>query len=386
MWIELPDEIIENIKEITNPLDKSIIIIDTLFTSMIKCQHIIFGSETLLKYLERCDLISPTNRKFIQWIRQQYIYVYECYEILPYKINVILQGDTIKRVGDIFYVPLKFLYEVRETKLLSENENDALLFLNIFSHVNKVKKLSSNFSIRFENDSFHGGNAPSKLNQAIIEERIMICLIDSDKLYVNGKHGDTYRGANDVYKKIKNNHVIHMKELNVREKENLIPPRLYLCITENCKVLLEILDGFIDNENIMKFFDLKDGDKFKNTTDENWLSNYQEIFDKCIEKEIYIEPPEDMEGRESYLCIKGIGAKLCDLVNAMILDPSEKYLDYMEQHSVDENKKMLINDFRDKVMDVLPEYLKKEWEEIFNLLFSWGCCLSKDILPTYGLE
>lgn len=386
MWIELPDEIIENINKITNPLDKKIIIIDTLFTSMIKCQHIIFGSETLLKYLESCELISPTNRNFIQWIRQQYIYVYECYEILPYKINVILQGDTIKRVGDVFHVPLKFLYEVRETKLLSENENDALLFQNIFTQVNKYKKLSPYFSIRFENDSFHGGNAPSKLNQAACEERIMVCLLDSDKLYANGKRGDTYRGANTVYKRIKNDHIMHMKELNVREKENLIPPRLYLCVTENCKVLLEILDDLVERENIIKYFDLKDGVKFKNITDEKWMNNYKEIFDKCNEKNIYNEPPEEMEERDNFLCIKGIGAKLCDMVNATILEPSERYVDYMEQHSISEDKRILVTDIRYKVMDVLPEYLRIEWEEIFELLFSWGCCLSTNILPTYGLE
>lgn len=93
-----------------------------------------------------------------------------------------------------------------------------------------------------------------------------------------------------------------------------------------------------------------------------------------------------MEERENYLFIKGIGAKLCDTVNAMILEPSENYLDYMEQCSVEENKRILVNDLRDKVMDVLPEYLRKESEEIFNLLFYWGCCLSKNILPTYGLE
>jgi len=50
----------------------------------------------------------------------------------------------------------------------------------------------------------------SKLKQAAKEQRIMLCLIDSDKDYCSAAHGSTYKGANSVYKKIKNNHIVYM--------------------------------------------------------------------------------------------------------------------------------------------------------------------------------
>ena len=86
------------------------------------------------------------------------------------------------------------------------------------------------YSICLENDSFHGGNVQSKILQIAKENRIALCIVDSDREMKGRTRGSTFGGANKVYSKIKDDHVFVLRELVSREKENLLPPYAYLLI------------------------------------------------------------------------------------------------------------------------------------------------------------
>lgn len=122
--------------------------------------------------------------------------------------------------------------------------------------------------------------------------------------------------------------MIYMKELNVREKENLISPIMYLAVLSKSNALLEIMQNFIENDNIISYFDIKDGVKYEHVIKEKWINNYQKVIDYCKERDIYSEPSEEEKDKEKFLCVAGIGASLCDIVNDILLEcdtDCEKY-------------------------------------------------------------
>ena len=161
MWIELPDDIEEYLCGISNPMCKSAIAVNTLLESMLKGQHIVYASRKLLNTIKHLDYINPSNKAFISWVKQKYIYVYAYKNIVEYKIVVTVLQDTVSVADKIYMVPLNYFYDFRETKLLTENEADGDFFLNIYSFITRDKKLGDIYSVKFENDEddpdFSGG-------------------------------------------------------------------------------------------------------------------------------------------------------------------------------------------------------------------------------------
>ena len=47
----------------------------------------------------------------------------------------------------------------------------------------------------------------------------------------------------------------------VREKENLFPPSAYMLLCEEKMTFLMVLNQFIEDEKVIKYFDIKDGVK-----------------------------------------------------------------------------------------------------------------------------
>lgn len=384
MWIELSDKLAEDITKVKSPMDKSIMVINTLFDSMLKGQHIVFASRELLSYFENHDFISPSNKGFISWIKQKYIYVYECHDIIDFKLIVTSTTSSVKRKDSIFEVPLSYFYEVRETKLLTENENDARLFISIFNIIRKQKRLSTLYDIKVDNASCHGANAASKILQSNSENRITLCILDSDREMKGSARGSTYKGANNAYKEVKKSKVIHLSELGVREKENLMSPNMYLMITDNHKRLLEILEGEIENSKIIMFFDIKDGIKYKKYKIHGWVEYYQSVIDKFIAAGIYNIPQDETEATDDFLCLEGIGDKMCDDVCIILLGEEEISEATMEKMCLSEERKSNIRLKRKHILEIIPDYLVCEWVKIYSIMFSWGCCISESNLPTYG--
>lgn len=384
MWIEIQDDIKEYLDTIDNALCQEAIAINTLIESMLKGQHIVYMSRIVLNKLIDLDYISPSNKMFINWVKQKYIYIYAGRDIIEHKIVITIKNFQISIEGNNYIVPLKYFYDFRETKLLTENETDGRFFEDICQFIKKDKNISDWYSIRFENDSCHGSNVASKIMQNALENRIALCILDSDKDMKNSKMGDTYKGANKSFKKIKKDHIIILKALESREKENLFPPIVYMLLCEEKKELLTTLNLFIDNQKIIKFFDLKDGVKYKKYKKKRWLQYYKPLIDEFIKVGIYKEPI-DSEIKDDFICIEGIGDKLCDIVCQILLESELKSEELLEKRGVSEKNKRKIHEIRENFKNVLPCYMYDEWEQLYKLLFSWGCCIEKKKLPNYKM-
>lgn len=385
MWIELPDEIEEYLCGIENAMDKSSLALNALFESMLKGQHIVFASRKLLKKIEELEYLNPSNKSFIRWIKQQYIYVYECKDIVHYKILVTANTKVITVSNNVYFVPLEYFYDFRESKLLTENEVDGECFIRIYNYIKKQRRTSSLFNIKFENDAGHGGNVTFKIKQSAKENRIALCILDSDREMMGAKTGSTFKGANNVFNVIKDNHIILVKALDSREIENLFPPNVYLLLYEEKNILLTILYQFIENEKIIKYFDVKDGVTYKKYKIKGWQEYYKDVIAELERAGIYQLPQDDRNDKEDFVCLEGIGDKKCDFICKILLDEENVCEELLGKHGMTEEKKNEVRNTRNNLMKILPPYLYKEWEQIYELMFSWGCCISINKLPNYQL-
>ena len=384
MWIELPDEIEEYLCNITNAMEKSALALNALFDSMLKGKHVVFASRKLLNQIEKLNYINKSNRDFICWIKQKYVYLYACKEVVEYKIKVTSRENTFVISDKLYEVSLSYFYDIQEVKLLTENESDGEFLEGIYRYIKNKNGMSKYFDIKFENDSCHGGNVSAKIIQTSKEKRISLCILDSDQEMAGAKKGDTYQGANNSYKKVKKNHIILLKELEVREKENLLSPNIYKIICEKNKTMLEVLECFFEDENILKYFDIKDGVKLKRYQDEVWKNYYQKVIDKLIEQGVF-KIPEDEKKQKDFLCVEGIGEKACNVLCKLLLKDEEVCKKTLRNIKLDDEKNKLIWKIRENIEEYLPEYLYVEWKQLYKLLFDWGCCISRNNLPIYQL-
>lgn len=384
MWIEIPDENEKYLCNISNAMCKSALAINALIESMLKGQHIVYASRKLLNTIEKLDYINPSNKAFICWIKQKYIYLYSCRDIVEHKIAVTTTMDTISVIGNTYVVPLVYFYDFRETKLLTENESDGSFFENIYYFIKRDKRTSDFYSVKFENDSCHGSNVASKITQTAKENRIAICLLDSDREMEGSATGDTYKGANNSYNKIKRNHILLLKALEAREKENLFPPSAYMLLCEERRMLFTVLNQFIEEEKVIKYFDIKDGVKYKKYKIDGWEQYYKTLIDELIKVGVY-KLPEPEEMKEEFVCMEGIGDKVCDVVCQVLLESEKISEDVLDRRGVVEDTKEKVRETRKCIKNILPDYMYKEWEQIHNLLFSWGCCIAEKKLPNYQM-
>lgn len=65
--------------------------------------------------------------------------------------------------------------------------------------------------------------------------------------------------------------MILLQSLDAREKENLFPPYMYIALCEEKAQFLSVIDKLIEDENIIKYFDIKDGIKYKTYNDSTLL-------------------------------------------------------------------------------------------------------------------
>jgi hypothetical protein len=69
----------------------------------------------------------------------------------------------------------------------------------------------------------------------------------------------------------------------------------------------------------------------------------------------------------------------------ILLESELKSEELLEKRGVSEKNKRKIHEIRENLKNVLPCYMYDEWEQLYKLLFSWGCCIEKKKLPNYKM-
>ena len=109
------------------------------------------------------------------------------------------------------------------------------------------------------------------------------------------------------------------------------------------------------------------------------------MIEELIQEGGYKSPNEDEEYNPEFICLEGIGDKVCDVVCKILLEDELVCEKILKERGVSDEKKKNIMETRKIISQILPKYLSDEWEQIHNLLFSWGCCIAEKRLPIYQM-
>lgn len=114
-----------------------------------------------------------------------------------------------------------------------------------------------------------------------------------------------------------------------------------------------------------------------------WQNYYKDLIDKLNNLGAIHQPASNED--KKFVCIDGIGGFLCEEACRVYFDEKEVSESIINKRNIDEETKELIRNLRMSFKENLPTYMYKEWEEIHKIMFSWGCCISKNRLPNYRM-
>lgn len=390
--VTVKEQIERNIDNL-NEYSPEIEIIEEIARSHFNNNHIIIAKKEVSKYFSKLKLLEKKVNTIYNTIHQRSA-EYKMYKKLISQYVRILSDEfefNLKDEDDklIYEIPLSYLRKktfLRESVLVTENLRDARLYKTMAKkYIKEVYK--TNIVVKLEEMNGGGNDLYSAYENKINENRFVICIADSDKKYPQGNIGDTCRRAIEVYNKYKENKVIHMYTLGVREKENLIPPSFYMLCSKGVNrdslkklIILEAKDN--PNSEFLKYLDIKDGvdRKLYEGKDEEYI-NY---LDKII-----TEHPElvacdlDRKLQEEDKIILGAGSNAIDSFERDILNDnldnilekkvkaSEKYNNPSIHKEINELK--LNIDIKDNLFINIPEYIKSDWYELCDIIIAWGC-------------
>ncbi|WP_285015755.1 hypothetical protein [Lactococcus garvieae] len=132
----------------------------------------------------------------------------------------------------VFEVPISYFdTQVFATSLVTEDTEDGVFYRGLAERIcsEKIFEVPKTILLQATNDS--GGGSQIKtvfMNKAQIEKRLTFSICDSDKTSSNSALGSTARSLKTILAKIANENICDALILNVREKENLVTPDLYI--------------------------------------------------------------------------------------------------------------------------------------------------------------
>ncbi|MDU1538290.1 MAG: hypothetical protein E6902_01610 [Paeniclostridium sordellii] len=386
-------EYIENNISKLNETSKEIEIIEEIARAYSNKRHIIIAKRSVLLYFSKLDILEKKVRSIYTdlYSRSAQYKVYKKTFVEYIKVTSNEYGFRKVEEGNqfIYEVPIDYFNNhkfLRESVLVTENLRDAWVYKSMTKKYIK-QVVDINLDINLEEMPGGGNDLSIAYENKIKENRLVICIADSDRKYPEDTIGDTARYAWNIYENHKSDKIIYMHKLGVREKENLIPPSFYmLCTnginTESLKNLmkLELLNN--SKSEFLKYVDIKDGVELKTYRGEN---------KNCIDfiKNIIEEHPEllacDLEKEKDLnsKVILGAGSKAMDTFYRDILEDNldnilkeklialEKYNNKNLQSEIEELKCRILK--KDSLFINLPAYIEEEWYKLCNIILAWGC-------------
>lgn len=228
-----------------------------------------------------------------------------------------------------------------------------------------------------------GANTYKAVEYNLRKEKLVLVVVDSDKPLPTSEVGETLSQINRVYVNFQEKSVVDVYALEVREKENLIPPSLFLlCSNGSCRDILKKLyeiELIEKHREKLKYIDIKDGVRAKD------LKNTEQF--KFLE-ELLVDVPDLIacslqdinEQNDDAILIRGIGKKLEEFEHEILEDGLEKKLEEKRklkdipeiENAISQLEKNI--EMKTNLFTILPDYVKPEWERLCKKIVSWGCC------------
>lgn len=391
MLIRIDESVINSIKEKkADNLDLSsdILALNNLASASKHGNHILFGSVHVLEFLMKFEPLDLSSKHVYNSLFSTFSF-YGSYQqrlksFILIKSSTYPLGRTINDKGQyIFEVPLKYFEHINSilsTSFLCEDISDYKFYCKLARKYLKEKKLNMSLEFSFVNG---GGNRSGEVYNNLLEEsnNISLAIADSDKKYHGCKSGDTLKLLEASLNKHEKYKITNLVGLNVREKENLIPPSFYeLCTNSSAEKMLEKL-LLIQNSEVhaekLLYLDIKDGMKVKKMKIKSEESQY--FFDMF--KDIPHLPAFALEEIEFHpdneYIIRGIGNSILKNFTRNVLeDGLEEELLKMEKLNLDPEIISIIKKKIEKkncLFNNIPSYIQTEVINLCEIIISWGC-------------
>ncbi|MBL6440776.1 hypothetical protein JNE33_09820 [Streptococcus suis] len=276
-------------------------------------------------------------------------------------VEVGLAGFSIINSGNQKIVNLPIAYFVKELSpvmILSENMQDCTFYISMFYNAKyfKVYSIPEQVKLMFDFDNGGGCGTDKMLEYRIQQGRTVLCIVDSDKITA----ASTLTGTPDTVQTKFNSlstipKIADIYILNVREKENLIPPKLYRQFEDFVNYdLINHLSGFHGTEN-------------------EELLGYVKISDKTPEK---LKTKNDLIFDKLSLTstMRGIGKDGLTkfATNKIYTEELANHPQMIISYDIKISNQNVINIFQDT-----PEYLQDDYKNIISKIYAFACSLGK---------
>lgn len=199
--------------------------------------------------------------------------------------------------------------------------------------------------------------------------------MDSDKSYPCDDYGASAKSAMQAYNHNKNTYPLQLYILNVRAKENVIPPSILMWLGDLSRhqTLLTLARKESDELywDLLRFINLKDG------------VTYKKVFEKYASyKDLFAVLGYDLSSVNSVdldkCCIEGIGSNALNKFRIKIL--RHGYLDDFENavrmHCSEDvcQRKKVMAERCNHLIEHMPSFLEREWSAITEQIITFGIC------------
>ncbi|MEN3772095.1 hypothetical protein [Priestia megaterium] len=395
MLIKIDDTIIQYLEKNYQSLDsqsQEIKSLNNIAKAFYEGYHTISASLEVLEFLTKLDILEYTSKYVYSHLLSKFTFL-PAYESFCTDYILVKGSDlNFSRIETdnncIFEVPLKYFtgfMAAGPTTLISEDISDCIFYEKLARKYIEENRQRININLCFDHTPGNGDGTYRIYKHKIEANRITLAIADSDKTYPEDNIGETLLKLKNTYNDYKDNTVTSLIGLNVREKENLISPSLYLmCTNSGSKASLEKLLKVETSSELnifLKYMDLKDGIKAKSLKgNENRRKYFEDLFKEfsdltaCSYEEI-----DDQE--DDFSIISGIGRSFENFLNDVLDEGLEKKLDEKRKVAEELNipEEIIVNlekiiAMKNNLFEYVPEYLKEEWENLCQKIVSWGCC------------
>ena len=236
---------------------KEVVVFCELLATVRSGINVVFTQQKYVEKLIPLDFFGDIDKRTLKYISLKYQNFYS----VSRNINYIVLFHTKNHINnnmkmfDLFSQKLDF----KENILVSENYDDCD-FYTLISKCLLKPDLSTFFNINLRLISGGGGTTAKVFQNEVSNLKACLCIVDSDKTHKDSALGNTA-------KKIKiNSNPSFIYDLviikNVREKENLIPPRSYSIFSQAnqhafVKYINELQEG--EHHNFLSFVQFSKG-------------------------------------------------------------------------------------------------------------------------------
>ena len=267
MLIKLDDSIM-NMEELNNNIKDSL---DNIALSMREGNHIVIASKKVLHYIIKIKGLEKKTISTFNYILKNRTTISTVMKRVEAFILVVNNTGDITRCTDrenkvVFKVPIekfKVYDRLSPSMIVSEDESDCDFYKGICQKYIKEKNIGLQINLKEVNGG--GGKTGVNYEKHLTKygEKLLV-IVDSDKKHKNDDIGDTAREVKKKYDLNKDKYITDMYILSVREKENLITPKMYKLCSNSLNSLkslelLQYIEGNSMLKNLYYYCDIKDG-------------------------------------------------------------------------------------------------------------------------------